>query len=77
LKDGKDYAEFKKEALNFCSDWLKGNRFVQVHNILVGLIYLDGNNNLPEGCSVRCHCMVQDVRGVEYFAKMKVICPHW
>ncbi|KRZ65747.1 hypothetical protein T10_705 [Trichinella papuae] len=58
LKDGKDYAEFKKEALNFCSDWLKGNRFVQV-----GLMHLDGNNNLPDGCSVRCHCMVQDVRG--------------
>ncbi|KRZ58156.1 Mini-chromosome maintenance complex-binding protein, partial [Trichinella nativa] len=65
LKEGKDYAEFKKEALNFCSDWLKGNRFVQV-----GLIHLDGNNNLPEGCLVRCHCMVQDFRGVEYFAKM-------
>ncbi|KRY96976.1 hypothetical protein T11_2575 [Trichinella zimbabwensis] len=30
----------------------------------------NGNNNLPEGCSVRCHCMVQDVRGVEYFAKI-------
>ncbi|KRZ72847.1 Mini-chromosome maintenance complex-binding protein [Trichinella papuae] len=65
LKEGKDYAEFKKEALNFCSDWLKGNRFLQV-----GLIHLDENNNLPEGCLVRCHCMVQDIRGVEYFAKM-------
>ncbi|KRZ23669.1 hypothetical protein T4C_9517 [Trichinella pseudospiralis] len=34
LKEEKDYAEFKKEAVNFCSDWLKENRFVQVQDIL-------------------------------------------
>ncbi|KRX86158.1 hypothetical protein T4E_431, partial [Trichinella pseudospiralis] len=36
LKEEKDYAEFKKEAVNFCSDWLKENRFVQNYGSFVG-----------------------------------------